>query len=120
MSRFTDLITDLITARHNGVCHPQMPGLIGFEVETSVRPYLDFDKEYLVSLNFNRIMRVCSSVPERIAAAEARKSFQKELQYLVYSDLAPLIHNLREHVYRSGNRELGEAFKALQDEVMGR
>lgn len=119
MSKFTDLVT----ARHNGVLHPQRPELVGFNVETDVSRAPNLcDKEYVVSLNFTRFLRVSGTIPEQEAAREAERGFKKELQYLVYSDLAPLVHNLREQIYRagSGSRELDEAFQALQDEVMGR
>lgn len=118
MSKFTDLVT----ARHNGVLHPQYPELAGFNVETDISRAPNLcDKEYVVSLNFTRVMRVAGRIPERVAAEEAARGFQKELRYLVYSDLAPLVHNLREQIYRAsaGSREVDAAFKALQDEVMG-
>ena len=127
MSKFTDLIT----ARPTGTRHPQRPELAGFSAEISISPShshspspvpsrFPCDKEYVVSLNFNRFLRVSDCIPERVAVEEAERGFKKELEYLVYSDLAPLIHNLREHVYNSSNVELREAFKALQDEVLGR
>ena len=117
MSKFTDLVT----AQCTEVRHPQMLGLAGFVTETEIcAAPMPLDKEYTVSLNFNRFLRVCGTVPERVAIEEAERGFKKELERLVYSDLIPLVHNLAEHAYRSGDMEFREAFRQLQDEVLGR
>lgn len=119
VSRFTDLVT----AGTDGRLYPRMEGLAGFSVETSVGPSPSrVDKEYTVSLNFTRTTRACDTIPEATAARVAAENFKKELEYLVYSDLAPLIHNLREEVYKAsaGSQEVDAALGALLAEVMGR
>lgn len=119
MSRFIELVT----ASTSGGLYPRMEGLAGFTVKESVAMAPSrVDKEYTVSLNFTRTIRMCATVREATAAGIAAENFKKELEYLVYSDLAPLIHNLREEVHQAsaGSREVDEALNALLAEVMGR
>jgi len=118
MSKFLDLVTAEYTGRHL----PTRPAaLAGFVMETDISPseYITHDKEYRVSLKFERFTRAPGDLSESAVMTESIRSFKNELKHLIYSDMAPLLHNMRELVYRADDQELEEALQMLMDEVMG-
>jgi hypothetical protein len=75
------------------------------------------DVEMRVALVFERFMRVSGKECPQKAAHELERQFKNELKRLIYSDLEPLLHNLRCHVYATDNVDLHEALTALVDHV---